>query len=74
MTRATIQARKRLRALERAREAVQAARDRRADPWEISALEQRERRLHDAAVVAEDEYDDRMGPAPRGPAPRWPGR
>jgi len=71
MTRATYQARKRLRALEQARQDLERARLDRADPWRIQELELRERRLYDAAVQAEDEYDDRLGPAPRGPAPKW---
>jgi hypothetical protein len=72
VSRSGLAMRRRLRELERAREAVARAVAERKDPWYIEELRQRERALHDRALAAEDAYDEGSGPAPRGPAEPWP--
>lgn len=65
MTRATIRARRALSDLARARDALAAARAAHRDPWEVEALRLQYERLQEAALAAEDVYDDAVGPGPR---------
>ena len=65
--------RRQLRELERAREALSAAKAERKDPWHCQELELRVRELSDRAMATEDDLD-RSIPAVRTGARPWPVR
>jgi hypothetical protein len=61
--------RRHLQELERARDALAAAREAQADPWRVAELQLRYDRLNERVMAVE--FDGEY-PAPRGPAPRVP--
>lgn len=60
--------------LERARDALAAAREARVDPWRLAELQLAHDRCAERALDAEFEDDPSLGEPARGPARPWPVR
>lgn len=58
-------AKRRLGDLARARDALAAAKAASADPWRVAELQARHDALAEAALAAEDTFDESLGPSPR---------
>jgi hypothetical protein len=70
MSNPRLRLRRHLQDLERARDALSAARAAQADPWRVTELQLRYDRLNERVLAAE--FDSGLPPPPRGPAPVLP--